>query len=132
MRGGGPEIIEEGQHEVHMSQKAQQNNQIVPQSPTMIQSPQPQQRSRKQRGGNNNGGGGNYSRSKPPRILEMLGSRHDELVQAIRGLAQRNDRRSDSIEERLNKMSGNTTMGLAIMCVLLAGMVVGLLITQVR
>jgi hypothetical protein len=124
-----------------MSQKAQAN-QIVPQSPTMIQSPQPQARgspSRRQRGGGNNnggggggGGGGGYSRSKPPRILEMLQSRHDELVQAIRGLAQRNDRRADSIEDRLNKMSGSSTMGLGIMCVLLAGMVVGLLVTQMR
>jgi hypothetical protein len=43
-----------------MSQKAQAN-QIVPQSPTMIQSPQPQARgspSRRQRGGGNNNGGG--------------------------------------------------------------------------
>ena len=134
----GPEIVQQAQHEVNMSQKAQAN-QIVPQSPTMIQSPQPQARgspSRRQRGGGNNngsgGGGGSYSRSKPPRILEMLQSRHDELVQAIRGLAQRNDRRADSIEDRLNKMSGSSTMGLGIMCVLLAGMVVGLLVTQMR
>ena len=132
----GPEIVQEAQNELNISRKISQqsdyNNQIVPvqQQQPNIQSPSPQ-RSRKKSSssGRGGGGGGDYSRSKPPRILEMLQSRHDELVQAIRGLAQRNDRRSDSIEDRLNKMSSNAMMGLAIMCVLLAGMVVGLMLT---
>jgi CRP-like cAMP-binding protein len=140
-KNDGPEIVKEAQRELNISRKVSQKSdyqnsqqQIVPVNSTpMIQSPSPQRSSRKQstsrRGGGGGDGGNNYSRSKPPRILEMLQSRHDELVQAIRGLAQRNDRRSDSIEDRLNKMSSNAMMGLAIMCVLLAGMVVGLLIT---
>jgi len=139
----GPEIVEEAQRELNASRKvssdfSNQQNQIVP---TNYSSPQQQQQqqqppiqapspSRSNRRKSTSGGGGDYSRSKPPRILEMLQSRHDELVQAIRGLAQRNDRRADSMEERLNKMSSNAMMGLIIMCVLLAGMVVGLLVTS--
>ena len=136
----GPEIVEEAQRELNASRKVSsdfpnQQNQIVPtnysspqqqqQQQPPIQAPSPSRSNRRK-----STSGGDYSRSKPPRILEMLQSRHDELVQAIRGLAQRNDRRADSMEDRLNKMSSNAMMGLIIMCVLLAGMVVGLLVTS--
>ena len=107
-------------------------NQIVPAGSPMpsIQSPSPGRRKSVQGGRNTMGSStGNYSRSKPPRILEMLQSRHDELVQAIRGLAQRSDRRADSIEDRMNRMTSNAMMGLVLMCILLGGMCVGLLIS---
>lgn len=112
-------------------------HQIVPMGGSGIQSPSPGRRKSMQGSVNRGGGGGstmggtgNYSRSKPPRILEMLQSRHDELVQAIRGLAQRSDRRADSIEDRMNAMTSNAMMGLVLMCILLGGMCVGLLITS--
>ena len=104
-------------------------HQIVPMHGSGIQSPSPGRRKSMQ-GSANRGGStaGNYSRSKPPRILEMLQSRHDELVQAIRGLAQRSDRRADAIEDRMNAMTSNAMMGLVLMCILLGGMCVGLLV----
>ena len=107
-------------------------NQIVPASSPMpsIQSPSPGRRKSMQGGRSTMGSTGNYSRSKPPRILEMLQSRHDELVQAIRGLAQRSDRRADSIEDRMNRMTSNAMMGLVLMCILLGGMCVGLLVSN--
>jgi hypothetical protein len=137
------DIAREAEREINISRKTSDKQmapiaspsqqQIVPMGGSGIQSPSPGRRKSVQASsgnrGNNTMAGASYSRSKPPRILEMLQSRHDELVQAIRGLAQRSDRRADSIEDRMNSMTSNAMMGLVLMCILLAGMCVGLLVT---
>jgi hypothetical protein len=130
------DIAREAEREINISRKTSGNQQmaspsqqqIVPMGGSGIHSPSPGRRKSAQGSGSGNHAGG-YHRSKPPRILEMLGSRHEELIQAIRGLAQRSDRRADSIEDRMNAMTSNAMMGLVLMCILLAGMCVGLLVT---
>ena len=73
-------------------------------------------------------GGGGYAKSKPPRILEMLQNRHDELVSAIQNVSQRADRRADLMDQRLQKMSSQWMMGLVVGVILLGGICVGLLL----
>ena len=69
-------------------------------------------------------------RPKPPRTLEMLQSRHDELVQAIAHVSSRSDKRADMLAQRVDEVSNKRIMLLTIMCMLLAGMCIGLLATS--
>jgi hypothetical protein len=129
------DIAREAEREIDISRKisdkqqvpvaSPSRQQIVPLGGSGIHSPSPGRRGMQGRENR----GANSVRSRPPKILDMLQGRHEELVQAIRGLAQRSDRRADSIEDRMNAMTSNAMMGLVLMCILLAGMCVGLLVT---
>lgn len=125
---GNATVVERAENELQISRKISEDRGEVIQYTT----PEPASPSRRKsstgRRRSNQDSGGAYVRSKPPRILEMLQNRHDELVNAIKGLAQRSDRRADMLEQRLTKISSTWTMGLSLMVLLLAGMVVGLLV----
>jgi potassium voltage-gated channel Eag-related subfamily H protein 7 len=69
-------------------------------------------------------------RSKPPRILEMLQSRHDELVQAIAQVSHRSDKRADMLAERVEDVSNKKVLLLTIMCMILSGICIGLLVSN--
>ena len=68
-------------------------------------------------------------RSKPPRILEMLQSRHDELVQAIGQVSHRADKRADMLAERVEDVANKKVLLLTIMCMILSGICIGLLVS---
>ena len=117
------------QHQSPYVASPQHNNQqlMQPQTPHSVVS-------RSTRGGRSTGRGKggtiSKSRSKPPRILEMLQSRHDELVQAIGHVSSRADKRADMLAQRVDEVSNKRIMLLTIMCMLLAGMCIGLLATS--
>ena len=60
----------------------------------------------------------------------MLQSRHDELVQAISHVSSRADKRADMLAERVDEVSNKRIMILTFMCMLLAGICIGLLATS--
>ena len=131
------------QQRVQYQQAPQQQQQIVHQQSPYVASPtnnqqimQPQTPhsmvSQSTRGRSTGRGKGTISksRSKPPRILEMLQSRHDELVQAISHVSSRADKRADMLAERVDEVSNKRIMILTFMCMLLAGICIGLLATS--
>jgi potassium voltage-gated channel Eag-related subfamily H protein 7 len=72
-------------------------------------------------------GGRSGASSKPPRILEMLQNRHDELVTAIGTVSNRADKRADMLAERIEDVSSKKVLLLTIIIILLAGICIGLL-----